>query len=364
MSEAGILRAAFKATLGQFNLDAAFSAPASGVTALFGPSGCGKTSVLRCIAGLQRVPQGHFAIEGDVWQEQARFRPAHARPLGYVFQEPSLFPHLPVTANLLYAMRGRRPSPPRDRIGFDEVVDLLGLAPLLSRAPHHLSGGERQRVAIGRALLSQPTLLLMDEPLSALDREAREEVLVFLERLHACLSLPIIYVSHDFREVERLADHLVLMAGGKVIASGQLSALQSDLGLPLATSREASVVLEGVVTSYDERYGLAVLCVEGGAFMVPMAPPVCGTTRRLIVDAGQVSISLEKPGGSTMLNALPARIEAITAHGGQEAVVALALGEHGGGVTLLARVTRLSADRLALAVGMGVYAQVKSVALL
>ena len=248
-----IIKAGFRGSVGSFSLDAAFETPARGVTALFGPSGCGKTTVLRCIAGLNRLRQGYCAIDGEIWQDASSFLPTHKRPIGYVFQEASLFPHLCVRRNLLYGAGGPRRAGQSDAIRFDEVVDLLGLAALLDRAPRHLSGGERQRVAIGRALLSQPSLMLMDEPLSALDRQAKDEILPFLERLHESLSLPVIYVAHDMDEIERLADHLVLMDAGRVVAAGPLAALQSDPNLPLAKTRSAAVSLDAVVESFDAR---------------------------------------------------------------------------------------------------------------
>ena len=194
MSRDPMLSVAFRGRVGAFALDAGFAVPARGVTALFGPSGCGKTTVLRAIAGLHRFADGTCLVGGEAWQDRDTFVPPHRRAIGYVFQEASLFPHRSVRGNLLYASGG--PAPPdAPRFGFDEVVDLLGLEPLLGRGPTNLSGGERQRVAIGRALLSRPRLLLMDEPLSALDRSARDEIMPFLERLHARLDLPVIYVS-------------------------------------------------------------------------------------------------------------------------------------------------------------------------
>ena len=235
----GRIDVAFKGTLGTFSLDAQFSAPAKGVTAIFGPSGCGKTTVARCIAGLKRLTNGSCAVDGEIWQDHLTFRPPHLRPIGYVFQEASLFPHLSIRRNLLYGAPKPEPAP----IGFDEVVELLGVAHLLERAPSHLSGGERQRVAIGRALLSQPKLLVMDEPLAALDRAAKGEILPFLERLHEKLALPMIYISHDMAEIERFADHLVLMERGIVTAAGPLAVLQSNPALPLAASRDAAVSL-------------------------------------------------------------------------------------------------------------------------
>lgn len=364
MSRAGLISVAFKGQLGGFILDAGFTVPASGVTGLFGPSGSGKTTVLRCIAGLHRVANGHCAIDGEIWQDASSFLPAHERAVGYVFQEASLFPHLSVTGNLLYATRGRRPASPADAVGFQEVVNLLGLSAFVDRSPDHLSGGERQRVAIGRALLSQPKLLLMDEPLSALDAEAKNEILPFLERLRDTLSLPTIYVSHDMREIERLAEHLVLMQSGRVRSAGRLGQLQSDPALPLAGGQGAAVTLDAVVSDYDAAYGLATLAVEGGRFIAPMAMPAIGSHQRLSIAARDVSLACEPPRGTTVLNILPCRIAAATPAGANDMVVVLGLGMDGAGVRLLAHVTRRSWDQVGLAEGMTVYSQIKSVALL
>jgi molybdate transport system ATP-binding protein len=363
MSLQETIRVAFKGSLGRFDLDAAFTAPARGITALFGPSGCGKTTVLRAIAGLQHLADGYCAVDGDVWQDSASFRPTHRRPIGYVFQEASLFPHLSVRGNLLYGARGAGIADEQEEIDFDEVVDLLGLTKLLDRSPRNLSGGERQRVAVGRALLSRPKLLLMDEPLSALDRLTKEEILPFLERLHDRLSLPVLYVSHDLTEVERLADHLVLMEGGRVVAAGPLNELQSDPLLPLATARDAAVSLDAVVEGYDGTYGLMTLAVRGGRFLVPAPPDAIGNRHRLRIFAGDVSIARIPPQASTILNDLPARIMSTTRIGEHEIVVVLGLGPDGTGERLLARVTQRSWDQLNLAEEMLVHAQVKGVAL-
>jgi molybdate transport system ATP-binding protein len=201
----------FAGRLGAFRLEAAFALPSQGITALSGPSGAGKTTLLRCIAGLVRLP-GRLVVAGDVWQDERTFLPAHRRPVGMVFQDASLLPHLTVKGNLLY---GARRAATRE-IGLDDVVDLLGLSSLMSRSTANLSGGERQRVALGRALLSQPRLLLMDEPLSSLDVGAKAEILPYLERLHAALFLPALYVSHDAQEIARLADHVLVMRDGKI----------------------------------------------------------------------------------------------------------------------------------------------------
>ena len=360
MSASAGVRVAFRGLIGAFMLDAAFDAPASGVTALFGPSGCGKTSVLRCVAGLQRLAHGFCAVDGEIWQDAVRFQPPHARAIGYVFQEASLFPHLSVRGNLLF---GAPRAPARAGARYDETVDLLGLGALLTRSPRHLSGGERQRVAIGRALLSDPKLLLMDEPMAALDRDAREEILPFLERLRDRLALPMLYVSHDMLEVERLADHLVLMEAGRVVASGPLQSLQADPTLRLARARDAAVSLDCVVESYDERYGLLSLAVEGGRLLAPSPPMARGERRRLRVEAGDVSLARGPLGASTILNGLACRILIATPIGPHVVVATLGLGREGVGARLLARITRKSWDELDLREGDAAWAQVKSVAL-
>ena len=358
------IRAEFRGTIGKFALDAGFTAPAKGVTALFGPSGCGKTTVLRCIAGLLRVSDGLCEIDGEIWQKgEAVFLPTHRRPLGYVFQEASLFPHLSVRRNLMFGAPRHDDSAVRERVAFDEVVDLLGVTPLLDRSPRNLSGGERQRVAIGRALLSQPKLLLMDEPLSALDRATKREILPFLERLRDRLSLPIIYITHDIAEVERLADQIVLMEKGGVLAAGPIADLQSDPTLPLAISRDAAVGLDAVIEAHDARYGLLTFRVRGGSFTVPAPPASIGDRLRIRIVASDVSLAREPPGLSSILNILPARIVFGKPVDSDELVVVIALGSDGEGARLLSRVTRKSWEQLGLAEGLGVYAQVKAVAL-
>lgn len=353
------IRGEFRGQLGSFALDVNFVAPATGITGVFGPSGCGKSSVLRCLAGLQHLP-GRCEIDGEVWQDGSTFLKPHHRPIGYVFQEASLFAHLSVQDNLLYgAPRGQTSS--AGDIGFDEVIDLLGLAKLLARSPRNLSGGERQRVAIGRALLSQPKLLLMDEPLSALDRLTKDEILPFLERLHARLSLPVVYVSHDIGEIERLADHLILMQAGRVLAAGPLGELQSDPKLPLATARDAAVNLDTVVESYDASYGLVALSIGGGRLLVPSPPAEAGTRQRIRIAAGDVSLARDAPRESSILNALPVRIVSASPLNASEMLTVLAL--RGGEARLLSRLTRRSWDQLQLAEGVDLFAQIKGVAL-
>ena len=346
-----------------FSLDAGFTAPARGVTALFGPSGCGKTTVLRCIAGLLHV-DGVCDIDGEVWQDRdGVFLPTYRRPLGYVFQEASLFQHLSVRRNLLFGAPRNDSDGVKGAIAFDEVVELLGVERLLDRSPHNLSGGERQRVAIGRALLSQPKLLLMDEPLSALDRATKNEILPFLERLRDRLNLPVVYITHDIAEVERLADQMVLMEKGRVIGVGRLEDLQSDPSLPLAAARDAAVSFDGVVQASDEAYGLVTLQVRGGVLTAPAPPAVIGERRRIRVIAGDVSLTRETPGPSSILNILPARVVSMKPIDSNEVVVVVTLGADGTGARLLSRVTRKSWEELGLAEGVSVYAQVKAVAL-
>jgi molybdate transport system ATP-binding protein len=357
------IRAEFRGTIGKFALDARFAAPAKGVTALFGPSGCGKTTILRCIAGLLRV-DGVCEIDGEVWQDQnGAFLPTYRRPLGYVFQEASLFQHLSVRRNLLFGAPRKDGGRANEAIGFDEVVELLGVERLLDRSPRNLSGGERQRVAIGRALLSQPKLLLMDEPLSALDRATKNEILPFLERLRDRLNLPVVYITHDIAEVERLADQMVLMEKGRVIGAGPLEDLQSDPSLPLAAARDAAVSLDGVVQARDEAYGLVTLKVRGGFLTAPAPPAPVGERRRIRVIAGDVSLTREAPGPSSILNVLPARILSMKPADSNEIIVLVALGADGVGARMLSRVTRKSWEALGLAEGVSVYAQVKAVAL-
>jgi molybdate transport system ATP-binding protein len=243
------------------------------------------------------------------------------------------------------------------------VIDLLGLEILLERSPRTLSGGERQRVAIGRALLSQPKLLLMDEPLSALDRLTKDDILPFLERLHERLSLPVIYVSHDMSEIEHLADHLVLMQAGRVIASGEFSTLQRDPNLPLAINRQAAVNVDAIVDGYDFHYGLLSLKIDGGRLQVPAACFPEGTRRRLRIAASDVSLLVETQQKSSILNALQARVLARRPIGDNEMIVVLGLGPEGAGARLLARITRRSWEHLDLSEGMDAWAQVKGVSL-
>lgn len=346
--------------LGEFRLDASFEAPGRGVTALFGHSGSGKTTLLRCLAGLERASDGYLEVNGEIWQDDAKglHLPTHCRQLGYVFQEASLFSHLNVRRNLEYGWK-RIPAVQR-RVGFDQAVELLGIGHLLDRSPAHLSGGERQRVAIARALLSSPRLLLMDEPLAALDLASKKDILPYLERLHNELSIPVIYVSHSPDEVARLADHMVLMDRGKTVASGPLHAMLARLDLPLAHGDEAGVVVDTVIGRHDDAFHLTRLDYSGGSISVARQTHAPGHPIRLRIHARDVSLALGRHDDSSILNILPAQVVEIADENPSQVMVRLDTG----GVPLLARVTRKSCTMLNLQPGTSVFAQVKSIALL
>jgi molybdate transport system ATP-binding protein len=352
------IRAVFKLALGSFALDVDFIAPAIGVTALFGPSACGKTTLLRCIAGLERA-NGTLQVNGAVWQDDTRFVPTHKRPLGYVFQEASLFPHLSVRANLEYGYQ--RIATSERKVPLQQVVDWLGLGSILERGdPAQLSGGERQRVAIGRALLTSPRLLLMDEPLAALDSNSKQEILPYLETLHRELDIPVFYVSHALDEVARLADHLVLMEQGRVIAGGALTETLARLDLPTAHLSDAGVVIETSLAQHDPQYHLTRLDFCSGSLWVEKLDHPLGSPVRVRVLARDVSIATILPHDSSISNILQARIAEICDAGPGKVNVRMTVGDT---QVLLSRITHRSLDLLGLAVGMSVYAQVKSVAL-
>jgi molybdate transport system ATP-binding protein len=363
MSNEKVIRARFRGRLGAFMLDAAFETQARGLTALFGPSGCGKTTLLRCAAGLERFADGYFALGDDVWQDAAQFRPAFRRPIGVVFQEASLFAHLSVRRNLLYGRRRAIAQGAREEIRFDDVIELLGITRLLERSTRDLSGGERQRVAIGRALLSQPKLLLMDEPLSALDRLTKDDILPYLEKLHASLAIPVLYVTHDLGEVERLADYIVLVDRGNVIAAGLLADVQGNPALPLARMPEAAVSLDARIEAHDASYGLTKVAVRGASLLMPQVAGAIGEIRRIRVGASDVSLARSAPAESSILNSLPARVLGHALDERNQVNVSIGLGADGAGDKLLSRITRKSWDSLQLQVGSEVYAQIKGVAL-
>ena len=342
-----------------FTLDVDLELPGKGVSALFGPSGCGKTSVLRCMAGLTRARRGQLKVNGAVWQSESLFMPTHQRPLGYVSQEAALFAHLSVRRNLLYGQS--RVAASARLVGWDGVVDLLGIGHLLERAPQGLSGGERQRVAIARALLTSPRLLLMDEPLAALDAARKSEFLPYLERLHDELDIPVVYVSHSADEVARLADHIVMLQQGRVLASGPLTETLARLDQPVQLDEDAGVVLSSVVVERDAQWHLARVQFPGGSLWVRDAGHAIGHAVRVRILARDVSIALEQVSGTSIQNCLPATVQAMAAdYHPALALLRLSVGES----HLLARLTARSAAALELAPGKPVWVQIKAVALI
>lgn len=359
MNNARTIVARFNMALSHFTLDVDLEIPAQGITALFGKSGCGKTTLLRCIAGLNKTPAGYLRINGDIWQGEKIFVPVHARALGYVFQEASLFPHLSVRGNLDYGWK-RTPVAER-RVNFDEIVALLGVAPLLQQKPDTLSGGQRQRVAIARALLSSPKLLLLDEPLASLDLDSRAEILPYLEQLHGRLDIPMIYVSHTPAEIAQLADYLVLMERGRITAKGPLNDIFTRLDLMPAQQEEASAIIEGKIIGHDRKFQLTQIAIPGGQISVGHRELEIGHQVRVRILARDVSIALEKPQQTSITNVLPARIISTNiSQNSPQAMLKLDLG----GAIILARITRRSVALLDLKPDTQVYAQVKSVALM
>lgn len=355
-----MIKLGFEVARAGFAMQVDLALPGRGVTALFGPSGSGKTTILRAVAGLERHARGYLEVNGTVWQDDARglFVPTHRRALGYVFQEASLFTHLSVRANLDFV---RKRAGKLDPALFDHVLALLGIEHLLDRATPDLSGGERQRVAIARALLTRPAILLMDEPLAALDGPRKEEVLPYLERIHAELDIPMLYVSHAAEEVARLADHVVLLEEGRVLASGPAADTLARLDLSNGLATDAGVLVDGVVSGFDAAYDLVELQAAGSTWHVGHAALAVGTRLRLRVLARDVSLALARPTDSSVLNLVPARVLASwPANTPAHLIVKL----DAGGTALLARITRRSYDQLALAIGAPVWAQVKAVALL
>ncbi len=358
------LKARLKLARDTFTLDVDLDLPGRGISALFGHSGSGKTSCLRCLAGLEQADEAFIQINGEVWHDTERnlFVPPHRRPLGYVFQEPSLFPHLSVRGNLAFGWR--RVAPSERKVELEQACQLLGIGHLLERKPSTLSGGEAQRVGIARALLSSPRLLLMDEPLAALDGPRKREILPYLERLHDELDIPVVYVSHAQDEVARLADHLVLLEQGKVMASGPIGPTLARLDLSLAQSEDAGVVLEGVVVGHQPDYGLFDLRLPGAVgptLRIAHQHLQVGSTLRLKVQARDVSLTLAQDTTSSILNRLSVTVSGCRA-ADNPAHVLVSLDAAGN--PLLARITRYSADQLHVQPGQRLWAQIKSVALL
>ena len=353
------IEARFRHAYPGFVLEADLKLPERGVTALFGHSGAGKTTLLRVIAGLEQSAGGYLQVNGETWQSGTYFMPPHRRSIGYVFQEASLFAHLSVRGNLEYGMR--RITPALRKVAMDRAIELLGISTFLQRKPDKLSGGERQRVAIARALLTSPRLLLLDEPLAALDLGRKMEILPYLERLFDDLDIPVLYVSHSPDEVARLADYLVVMDAGRLVATGPLADTLARLDLPIRLGEDVGVVLAGAVAEHDRQWHLArISCVDGDFWVRDAGHPV-GHAVRIRILARDVSVALQRTGDSSILNILPAEVTEIgdDTHPAQ-VLVKLRLGSS----HLLARITRRSAVNLELIPGRQVFAQIKAVALI
>jgi molybdate transport system ATP-binding protein len=352
------LDVAIEHRLGAFRLSVAF-ASAGGLTALFGRSGAGKTSVINVIAGLVRPEHGRIVVDETVLTDTARnvLVPAHKRRIGYIFQEGRLFPHLTVRGNLVYGMRFA--NGPKNAGELDQVVALLGIDGLLSRRPANLSGGEKQRVAIGRALLSRPRLLVMDEPLASLDEARKAEILPYIERLRDETRIPIVYVSHSIPEVARLATTLVVLSEGGVAAIGSPAEIMGRLDLfPLTGRVEAGAILNTRVVGEDARFGLTLLRAAGGELRVPRLDLAIGTALRLRIRARDVMIALSPPEGLSALNVLPGIVAEIGPAEGPIVEIRLDCA----GEALIARLTRRSVETLGLEPGRPVYAVIKSIA--
>lgn len=343
-----------------FALQVDLQLPAQGITALFGPSGSGKTTLLRCIAGLERKANGMLRVQDEIWQEGANFLPAHRRPLGYVFQEASLFPHLSVRRNLEYGLK-RIPQAER-KVKLEQAAEWLGLGNLIERSdPASLSGGERQRIAIARALLSSPRLLLMDEPLSALDTQAKRDIIPFLERMVQQAGVPVVYVTHAPAEVERLADRVVFMRAGRAECIETLKQALSRPDSPLFSDEGCVSVIEGR-SGLPEHDGLTPFHVGEQCLWLgnPIHAASNGRPQRLRILAKDVGIALAQPENTSLLNILPVTLQSIAIVREGHALLGLRLGD---GQNLFAEITAWSRDRLALREGLVVYAMIKSVAL-
>jgi molybdate transport system ATP-binding protein len=342
-----------------FKLSAHLEAPTPGVVALFGRSGCGKTTLVNIISGLLRPDEGRVELDGQVLTDTRRrvAVPAEHRRIGYVFQDARLFPHLGVLANLRY---GERRAPRETHpIGLEEVLALLGLEPLLKRRTHQLSGGERQRVALGRALLSQPRLLLLDEPLAALDAARREEVLPYLEALRDRLSIPMVFVSHQLEEILRLATHVALMEAGEIVASGTLGAISLRPEFRAIVGAEGvGAVLDGRVTQVDADRGMADVELGGGTLHVSVIGVRPGAAMRIQLLARDIILATEPPRGLSVRNALQGIITELADDIGQAVLVQVDIGA---GAAVLARVTRSARDALGLRIGMPIWVLVKAV---
>ena len=355
-----VIKARFALNYGDFKLEVDLSLPSTGVSVLFGHSGSGKTTLLRCIAGLEQAAQGYLALNGTIWQdsEQHLFLPTYKRPLGYVFQDANLFSHLSVLDNLHYGLK--RVKNNLGLIKLNQAVELLGIGHLLTRMPNHLSGGERQRIAIARALALNPEILLMDEPLASLDFKRKQEILPYLSRLHQQLDIPVVYVTHSQQEMAQLADTLVILEDGHILAAGPLSATQSRLDLPLAHDREAATVWQVIIAEHESHYHLTHVDFDGGSLNIPAVDAKIGIALRIQIYARDVSIALTEPSATSILKVLPAIMNEFTEGRDGQALIQLQVGQ----CVLLAHITRKSLLLLDLQIGMPVFVQIKGTSIL
>jgi len=355
----GQLQCRFEVDRPGFNLNVALDFPPKGISVIFGHSGSGKTTLLRCIAGLHIASSGYVRFNGEVWQDGSHVIPTHKRGLGYVFQEASLFPHLSILQNLKYGMKRAANKPVGTEL--DQAIELLGIRPLLERSPAQLSGGERQRVAIARALLSQPRLLLMDEPLASLDHARKKEIMPYLQKLKQELQLPILYVSHSAEEVAQLADHLVALDNGRVVAAGSLEETMTRLDFPIKLGEDAGAVIAGRVCERDHHWHLARITFDGGDIWLRDGGQSVGEEVRVRVLARDISLARQRHEDTSIVNVLQAEVVEI----GSDPHPGMALARLKIGNTLmLARITYRSVDHLNLEVGHTIWAQIKSVAII
>ena len=343
--------------LESFILDVNFSIPDRGITVVFGPSGSGKTTLLRAIAGLEKSDKGFLKIGDSVWQEGGNFLATHKRQIGYVFQDASLFDHLDVKGNLNFVIK-RAVGLKEDFI--ESIHNLLEIKSLLNRRTTQLSGGERQRVAIARALLTNPKILLLDEPLSALDMKRKNEILPYLDSIHNDLEIPILYVTHSQSEMSRLADHLLLIEDGHIIGSGPVNDMLTRFDMPLSHGAEAVSIIEAKVVGCEAKFNLMHLEFLGGQFVVPDNGFPVQTRVRIRVVARDVSLTKSKQVDTSILNIFPATVQEIVPEGEAQVMVRLEIKE----TILLACITRKSSYNLRLNKGTKVFVQVKSVAIL
>ncbi len=356
------LYAQFTHMRGTFSIEATLEAPQSGVTALFGPSGCGKTTFLRLLCGVDRAKVGKVCVNGMWWQSSSFFLQTWKRPVGVVFQDSRLFPHLTVKNNLEYGAKRSFASKRTNgyRVNYDHTVSWLGLERLLDRFPNGLSGGERQRVALGRAILRNPSLLLLDEPMASLDESSKIEIIPYLEELRSELSIPILYISHDIYEIHRIADRVALMEKGSLLTSGDIKTILTSLELPISRGSHAGAVINADVVEHDKEFNLSILEFEGGKISVARGGMTIGKNVKLRINASDVALALDKPRNTSVLNVFGVKVTGIVEI--NESQVIVKLDAHG--VAMLSKITKKSLDALSIKRGDKCYAMVKSVALI